>query len=342
MGVSVIEKYINNDLTLKRYRRFKAKKLSVLSVWVLIGLIFFSATANFWANSQPLAMSYQGQLYFPVIKTYHPSLFGIEGEFVTNYKTLKVDEKDWVLWPMVRWDPFESNNSIDDYPSPPTSENWFGTDDRGRDIFTRLLYGFRFSFGFAILVWLFAYFIGIIAGAFMGFRGGLFDLISQRFVEVFESMPWLLLLITLVSIFGASLKLLVIFTSIFGWMTISHYVRAEFLKLRKREFVEAAKSIGGSRIRQIFRHILPNALGPVITFSPFVIASNISSLAILDYLGFGLPPPTPSWGELLQQAQKNFTTAWWLAVYPSLALFLSLVVMNMIGEGIRDAFDPRK
>ena len=176
----------------------------------------------------------------------------------------------------------------------------------------------------------------------MGFLGGKFDMITQRVVEVFDSMPYLLMLITLVSIFGASMKLLVAFSVIFGWMQISAYMRAEFLKLRKRDFVEAARAQGVSQHRIIFRHILPNALGPIITFSPFMIAAEIYALAALDYLGMGLPAPTPSWGELLQQAQNYFTIAWWLAIYPSLAMILTLTVLNLIGEGVRDAFDPRK
>ena len=287
-------------------------------------------------------MGYGGKVYFPVIKTYHPSTFDQVG-FITNYRILDWESSgNWALWPLVRWNPFESNEGVPRYPYGPTNENWFGTDDRGRDVLARLIYGFRYSIMFAILVWLSSFVIGIAVGAVMGFSGGRVDLFGQRVVEVFESMPTLLLLITLISVFGASLPLLVVFSTLFGWMMISIYTRAEFLKLRKREFVEAALAMGSSKIRVIWKHILPNALGPVITFSPFVIAMAISSLAVLDYLGFGLPPPTPSWGELLNQAQRNFTVAWWLAVFPSLALFSALVVLNLIGEGVRDAFDPRK
>jgi len=339
----VIESFFSNELNLRRYRRFKANKSAVVSTFILLFLIFLSVTANFWANNQPIIMQHKGELYIPAVKTYHPSVFGIEGEFITDYKNLElVNDSDWKLWPPIRWGTNESNPNLDSYPSKPTSQNWFGTDDRGRDVLTRLLYGFRYSFGFAIIVWLLSFAIGICMGALMGFSGGLVDLIGQRLVEVVESLPFLILLITLVSIFGASMTLLVIFLSLFGWITISYYVRAEFLKLRRLDFVEAARAVGGSRLRQVFKHILPNALGPVITFSPFVIAANISTLAILDFLGFGLPPPTPSWGELFQQAQKNVTVAWWLAVYPALALFISIMVMNLIGDGIRDAFDPRK
>lgn len=340
----MIEKYlIKNELTLKRWKRFKRRRTAVVGLAGLAVLIFLSLTAELWANNKPILFKFQGELYAPVYSTYHPSTFGQEG-FVTDYRALtqNLSEDDWALWPPVRWDAFESNNDVESYPAPPSDQNLFGTDDRGRDILTRLLYGFRYSFGYAFITWFLSYLIGIVAGAIMGFFGGRVDLFGQRVVEVFSTLPYLLLLIILVSIFGASLTLLVVISSFLGWMPISYYVRAEFLKLRNREYVEATRSMGGGRTRMIFKHILPNGLGPVITFTPFVVSGAIASLAALDYLGFGLPAPTPSWGELLQQAQKNFTTAWWLAVFPSLALFISLVVMNLIGEGVRDAMDPRK
>jgi microcin C transport system permease protein len=228
------------------------------------------------------------------------------------------------------------------YPSPPSRDNWFGTDDRGRDVLARLIYGFRYSLGFSVMVWALAFAVGVAAGAVMGYWGGRVDMIGQRFVEVFDSLPYLLMLLTLIAFIGASMQMLVAFSVFLGWMRISTYMRAEFLKLRKREFIEAAKAQGVGVFRIIFRHILPNALGPLITFSPSEIAANILTLAILDYLGMGLPPPTPSWGELLQQAQEYFTIAWWLAVYPSLAMIISLTALTFIGEGVREAYDPRK
>lgn len=338
----MIEHWIKNDLTLKRYRRFKSMRRSVISVWIFAFFLVLSLTAEIWANSKPLLLKYRGEWFVPVFKTYHPSVFGIEDQVVTNYRALNLEVGDKAIWPIIRWDPYEANSAVETYPARPSGVNWLGTDDRGRDVLARLIYGFRFSIGFALLVWFFSYLVGVIAGSFMGFAGGLVDLVGQRLVEVFESMPALLMLITLVSIFGANLWLLVVFSVFFGWMMISTYMRAEFLKLRKRDFVEAARAQGVGRWRLILRHILPNALGPIITFSPFMIASEIYSLAALDYLGMGLPPPTPSWGELLQQAQNYFTVAWWLAVFPSLAMIVTLTVLNLIGEGIRDAYDPRK
>ncbi len=217
-----------------------------------------------------------------------------------------------------------------------------GTDDSGRDVFSRILYGFRYSMVFALLVWLLSFAAGITIGGAMGYFGGRIDLFGQRVVEVLSTVPQFFLLIIIVSIFMPSMTLLVVLSSLFGWITISYYVRGEFLKNRKMDFVDAAKALGGSHARVIFKHILPNSMGPVLTFSPFVIASNVVALASLDYLGFGLPPPTPSWGELLNQAQKHFSIAWWLAVYPSLALFLTLVALSLVGDGIKDALDPRR
>jgi microcin C transport system permease protein len=216
-----------------------------------------------------------------------------------------------------------------------------GTDEGGRDVAARLLYGFRYSIWYAVIVWVLSSILGIVAGSIMGFKGGWTDLVGQRAIEIIESLPYLMILITLVSIFKPNLFMLAALTVFFGWVGISIYIRAEFLKLRRREFVEAARALGASRARQIFRHILPNSLTPWITVSPFLIAGNIAGLAALDFLGFGLPAPTPSWGELLNQALKNFRIAWWLAVFPSLALFVTLTVLNLIGEGVRDAFDPR-
>lgn len=336
----MIEKRIRNDLTLKRWRRFKSRRTAFLSIWVFLGLLFVSITAELWANNKPLLMKFGGKLYAPVIFNYRPKDFGSAG-LETDYRAIRLNEGDWALWPPVRWSPIESNRTVADWPSPPSSENILGTDDRGRDVFARLLYGFRYSFGYALSVWIFTSVLGIVLGAIMGFFGGWVDLLGQRAIEVIESMPWLLLLLIIISIFPPDLWLLIAFTSIFGWIGTSLYIRAEFLKLRKREFVEAAVAAGSPWHRIVFKHVLPNSLTPWLTMSPFLISGNIAGLAALDYLGFGLRPPTPSWGELLSQAQQHFTVAWWLAVFPSLALFITLVVLNLIGEGARDALDPR-
>ena len=326
----MIERLIKNELTLRRYRKFKAKRPAMVSLWLLAAYFFFSFTAEIWANSKPVLLHYQGEWYTPVLRDYHPTEFGRTDIFKMDYRALKLGEDDFAVWPAIQWDPFESNTQVYAYPSPPTATNWFGTDDRGRDVAARLLYGFRMSMIYAVVI-----------GAHMGYFGGWVDLIGQRLLEVWESMPMFMLLLTLITIFKPNLTLFIVISALFGWMNTSVYVRAEFLKLRRREFVEAGRAIGASNTRLIFRHILPNALGPALTFAPFVVAGGIAGLAALDYLGFGLQPPTPSWGELLAQARNNFTIAWWLALFPSLALFSTLFLLSLIGDAIRDAFDPR-
>ena len=340
----MIEKYfIKNTDTLKRWRKLKANRKTVIAGYIFLFFLFLSATAEFWANSKPIVMSYQGKLIFPAVMHYHPNQLNLETHLnIVDYKNIDLSTQDWALWPLVRWDALESNTEVDTYPSPPSKQNWLGTDDRGRDILSRLIYGFRYSIGFALVVWLMAYTLGTFLGALMGFFGGWLDLTGQRVVEVIETVPILLLLITLVDLVGgASFWLLAIFMACFRWINISYYIRGEFLKLRKREFVDICRSQGTGFVRTILKHVLPNALTPILTFSPFSISAAISFLAILDYLGFGLMPPTPSWGELLLQAEKHFTTAWWLALFPSCALFMSLTLLTFIGDGIRSAFDPR-
>lgn len=338
----MIERFIKNELTLKRYRRFKKNRLAVISAWLLGLLFFLSFTAEFWANNKPHVMHYQGKLYFPLFIDYHPTVFGRDDIYVMDYRSLEIDSKkgDWSVWPLVQWDPFESNKVVE-YPSQPTKYNIMGTDDRGRDVFTRLLYGLRYTLIFSIGAWICSYLIGVLIGSLMGFFGGKVDLVGMRLVEVIQTMPVTLILITIISIFTPNLFVLIIFLSAFDWTKIATYMRAQFLQLRKREFVEAARALGSSNTRIVFKHVLPNAITPIVTFAPFDIAFNISYLAFLDYLGLGLRAPTPSWGELLQQAQKYFTTAEWLVWYPAIALVLTLTLLINIGLAIHDAFDSK-
>jgi microcin C transport system permease protein len=338
----MIEKLFRNDISRKRWQRFRGDRIAMISLWILIILMFFSFTAELWANRKPIVMSYHGQTYYPVFNYYHPSLFGREDLAMMDYKNLEMGPGDWAVWPVIRWDPYERNEKVESLPSPPSRDNWLGTDENGRDVASRLLYGFRYSILYAAVVWVLSSIVGMIAGSIMGYAGGTTDMIGQRVIEIIESLPYLMILIILVSIFKPSLYLLAGLTVFFSWVGISVYFRAEFLKLRRREFIEAAHALGASKWRVIFRHVLPNSLTPWITLSPFLIAGNITGLSALDFLGYGLPPPTPSWGELLNQAFKNFRIAWWLAVYPSLALFLALMILNLLGEAVRDALDPRK
>lgn len=336
----MIERTISNELTLKRWRRFKARKSAFFSMIAFILMVVATLTAPMIANNKPLYLSYEGKSYFPVFFDYHPRDFGKNNVLVMNYKKLELSDSDSAIWPMVRWNPFESNENVVSYPSRPTSTNFMGTDESGRDVFSRILYGFKYSISYAFLVWLISLILGVSFGGVMGYFGGRVDMVGQRMVEVFSTIPTFFLLLILISIFTPNMVLLVAISSVFGWVPISYYVRGEFLKNRKREFVEAARSMGAKNRTIIFKHILPNSMVPVITFAPFVISNNVISLSMLDYLGFGLPVPTPSWGELLAQAQKHFTVAWWLAVYPAGALFTTLTLLNLIGEGVRDAMDP--
>lgn len=339
----MIERWIKNELTLKRWRLFKSRRLSWYSCWILIFLLFVSATAEFWANDKPILLFFKGNFYTPAVKHYSPKDLGLKTDkHIINYKKLKLENKDWALWPPIRWSPYESNIDVPHYPSPPSLVNLLGTDDRGRDVLSRLIYGYRYSMIFAFSIWLLSYLLGVFIGALMGYFGGWSDLIGQRFVEVIEAIPFLLTLILITSVLGRNLILMIGLLTFFSWTGISLYIRAEFLRLRKRPFVEASRAQGRSHLGIIGKHIIPNALNPVITFSPFTLAELISSLAILDYLGFGLMPPTPSWGELLAQSEKHITVAWWLAAYPSIALFSTLLVLAFIGNGVRDAFDPRE
>lgn len=337
----MIEKFIvRHELSRKRWRIFKSSKSAMISTLILLLLTIATFLSPFIANSRPLILKYNNHYYFPIVKDYSAESFGITDSLDVSYRKLQLSPSDFAIWPIIQWDPFESNSIVDSYPSAPTKSNMMGTDDRGRDVLTRLLYGFKYSITYAVAVWFISLSIGVLLGGTMGFFGGKVDFIGQRFVEVLSTVPSFFLLIILISIFAPSLWMLIIISCVFSWIGISYYVRGEFLKNRNKEFVEAARSLGASNVSIIFKHILPNSLTPIITFAPFTIAAEIVGLAGLDYLGFGLQVPTPSWGELLSQAQKNYTIAWWLALYPSLALFCVLTLLNLIGQGVRDAMDP--
>ena len=338
----MIEKIIKNEETLKKWRTFKKRKTSYFSIWLILLACFFSFTAEFWANSKPIYLNYKGSSFYPVFTEYSVKEFGITDSMQVDYRNLKLSEGDIIIWPVIKWDPYESNKKVTEYPAPPSLTNLMGTDDRGRDVLTRLLYGLRYSIIYAVGVWILTFILATLFGGVQGYFGGRVDLFGQRVTEILSSVPYLFLLIILISVFKPSLSLLIVITTFLGWIGISYYVRAEFLKNRNMEYVEAARSLGAGHIRIFFRHILPNSLTPLITFTPFTIAGYITALAGLDYLGFGLTPPTPSWGELLNQAHKNFTIAWWLVLYPFLALTSLLTLFNLIGDGVRDAMDPRK
>lgn len=333
-----------NDVARIRLRAFRSRRLSYYSLLLLCALFGASLVAELWANSQPLLVRYQGQFYTPVFAEYAPGIFGQRDTFVVDYRRLEREfaGDDWALWPLIRWGPFESDASLESFPAPPGGAHLLGSDDKGRDLLVRLIYGFRLSMIFALSVWLLSFAIGVSLGAVQGFFGGRVDFYGQRLSEIWSAVPVFFLILILIAIFTPTLPLLIGLSSLFGWTSIAQYQRAEFLNLRRRDFVEAARALGASNVRIMFRHILPNALTPLVTFTPFTIAGGITAIAALDYLGFGVPPPTPSWGELLRQALSHFTSAWWISTFTVGSMFFVLLLLVFINEGVREAFDPRR
>ncbi len=295
----------------------------------------------------PLLVVYEGESYFPLLVEYPETTFGGDFETETDYldpymAELMTEGSNKVYFPLNKHSYQSINFDIDGpVPSPPTKENIMGTDDRGRDVFARLLYGFRLSvlFGFALTA--VGTIIGIITGAVQGYFGGRTDLFFQRFIEIWGAMPELYLLIIFASIFKPSVLLLLALLSLFSWMGLSDYVRAEFLKGRNMEYVKAARALGVSNVTIMYRHLLPNGMTPVITFLPFRMSASILALTSLDFLGLGVPPSTPSLGELLAQGKANID-AWWLSLSTFTVLVGTLVLLIFIGEALRETFDPRK
>jgi microcin C transport system permease protein len=290
---------------------------------------------------------YQGQFYFPIMKTYPETLFGGDFETEADYNDPYVVDKitrgnNWALFPLNRYS-FNSINYFAESPNPaaPSRQNLFGTDDRGRDVLARLIYGFRISVLFAMALTLVGTLIGILAGALQGYFGGRFDLIFQRFTEVWGSMPELYLLIIFSAIFQPSIALLLILLSLFGWLGLADYVRAEFLRGRNMDYVKAARALGVSNRAIMLRHLLPNSMTPVITFLPFRVSGAILALTSLDFLGLGVPPSTPSLGELLAQGKDNIA-AWWLSLTTFSVLVGTLLLLIFIGEALREAMDTRR
>ena len=334
-------------LSSRRWRRFKANKRGYYSL-ILFSLCFLlSLGAELLSNDKPLLVSYQGSLYFPLLKEYPETTFG--GEFATEadyqdpfLRHTLTSGSNLALFPPNPHSFASINLQLNQpVPSPPDGTNYLGTDDRGRDVLARLLYGFRLSVIFAFVLTFIGTVIGIITGAVQGYLGGRTDLFMQRFIEIWSAMPELYLLIIFASIFKPSVLLLLILLSIFGWMGLADYVRAEFLKGRNLDYVKAAKALGVGNITIMFRHLLPNGMTPVITFLPFRLSGSILALTSLDFLGLGVPPPTPSLGELLAQGKNNIE-AWWLSLTTFGVLVGTLVLLIFIGEALRETFDPRK
>jgi microcin C transport system permease protein len=336
-----------SDLTLKRIRKFKSIKRGYYSLLIIIVLYLLSFGLEFLANNKAILVRYNGRYYFPTFKYIPEREFGGESGAEPNYRQLQQrlqeeDEGNFVLMPPIPHGPTESLLELPG--TPPHSPSWshvLGTDDRGRDVLVRLLYGFRISLSFALKVTAFSLILGIFVGALQGYYGGNFDIVVQRLIEIWATVPMLYLVIIITSIFEPGYYWLVAILTIFGWMGITYYVRGEFYREKSKEYVMAAKALGASDMTVIFRHILPNALIPVITFAPFSLVSNIFALTALDFLGFGLPAPTPSWGELMGQGMGNIYS-YWLSLSPISALFITLLLVTFIGEAAREAFDPKE
>lgn len=330
----------------RSWKRFKANKRGYYSLIIFTALFVLSLFAEVLSSDKPLIISYKGEYYFPALVTYPETTFGgdfaTEADYKDSYLRNKIYEHGWLLNTLNPHD-YNSINYESEYPNPaaPSAENYLGTDDRGRDVLARLIYGFRLSVLFAFALTAIGILIGIAAGAIQGYFGGRIDLYSQRFIEVWGSMPELYLLIIFSSIFQPGILILIILLSLFGWMGLSDYVRAEFLKGRNLEYIKAAKALGLSDLQIMLRHLLPNSLTPVITFLPFRISGSILALTSLDFLGLGVPPSTPSLGELLSQGKENIS-AWWISFSTFLVLVGTLMLLIFIGEAIREALDTRK
>ena len=332
---------------MNRWARFKANRIGYASLWIFSILFGLSLCAEIIANDKPLIVRYQGQFYFPIAHNPPETIFG--GDFATPTDFLDPDilrnittNGNWAIYPPIPYS-YETLNYFSREPNPaaPSAENWLGTDDRGRDVLARLIYGLRLSILFGIALTVVGVSVGIITGSLMGFFGGKFDLVSQRLIEIWSAMPELYLLIIFASIFNPSIWLLIILLAAFGWMGLSDYVRAEFFRNRALEYVRAARALGLTNLQIMRRHILPNSLTPVITFLPFRMSAAILSLTSLDFLGLGVPPGTPSLGELLSQGKANLD-AWWISISTFIVLVTLLLLLTFMGEALRDAFDSRK
>ncbi|WP_028603310.1 ABC transporter permease [Ottowia thiooxydans] len=331
----------------RAWQRFKRNRLGFWSLILFVTLVVLSLFAEVLSNDDPLIVRYEGQFYFPVVKTYSEKTFGGDFETETDYLDPFIKQQfakpgNWAIYPPNPYGAKTINYfAKSPNPAPPTTDNWLGTDDRGRDLLAQLIYGFRVSVLFALALTFVGTVLGIAAGAIQGYFGGKTDLAIQRFIEIWGSMPELYLLIIFSAILAPSVGLLLILLSLFGWMGLSDYVRAEFLRNRQLDYVKGARALGVSNGQIIWRHILPNSLTPVVTFLPFRMSAAILALTSLDFLGLGVPPGTPSLGELLSQG-KNSIDAWWISLSTFGVLVITLLLLTFMGDALRDALDPRK
>ena len=331
----------------RAWLRFRRNRLGFASLLLFGVLLVLSLAAELISNDKPLVVHYDGRWYFPLIKAYPEKVFGGDFDTETDYldpfiKAQLAQPGNWAIYPPNPYGAKTINYfAKSPNPSAPSRDNWLGTDDRGRDLLAQLIYGFRVSVLFGLALTAVGVVLGIAAGAVQGFFGGKTDLAFQRFIEVWGSMPELYLLIIFSAIFAPSLALLLVLLSLFGWMGLSDYVRAEFLRNRQLDYVKSARALGVPNLQIIRRHILPNSMVPVVTFLPFRMSGAILALTSLDFLGLGVPPGTPSLGELLSQGKNNID-AWWISISTFGVLVITLLLLTFMGDALRDALDPRK
>ena len=339
-----------NPVTVKQWQRFRSIKRGYYSAIGFVILILLSIGAELLVNSRALIVSYDGQWHFPTYGKILPgTTFGLDYEYETNYRQLQKQWQEsgsdnWLIMPPVPYNAYE--NDFQELLYPPYAPDFrarhlLGTDTSGRDVVARLVYGFRTAIAFSLLLLAFNYVIGITLGSLMGYLGGRFDLIFQRIIEIWSNVPFLYVIMIIASIVVPGFWTLVGVMVLFGWMSMTWYMRTATYKEIARDYVMAARAIGASNMRIIFKHILPNSVSIIVTFIPFSVTSGITALTALDYLGFGLPPPTPSWGELLSQGIQNLDSPW-IVSSVVIAMTSVLVMVTFIGEAIREAFDPRK
>ena len=332
-------------ITRRRLEHFCTNRRGFWSLWIFLILFFISLFAEGIANEKPLLVIFEGRFIFPIIETIPETYFGgefaTEAEYRDEFVRDLIEKKGKIYWSLIPYSYDTINYNLPSAaPSAPTKENWLGTDDQGRDVVARLIYGFRISVLFGLVLTILSSILGVTAGAVQGYFGGRVDILGQRFIEIWSGLPVLFLLIILSSFVEPNFWWLLLIMLLFSWMGLVGVVRAEFLRGRNLEYVRAARALGLSHKRIMFRHILPNAMVATMTFMPFILSGSITTLTALDFLGFGLPPGSPSLGELLAQGKANLHAPWLgIAGFAVIAIQLSLLVF--IGEGVRDAFDPR-
>jgi len=338
--------FFKKPLWKKRWLKFKQHKRGFFAAKALLFLCLLSFFTPFIANDKPLLISYKGQFYSPIFKTYPETTFGGSFETTPNYKDLLLKEhilkQGWMIWPLIPYGESTINYQLESPPpSPPSLQNWLGTDDQGRDLLARTLYGLRLSLAFGLLLTFFSTFIGIALGALQGYFGGLLDLILQRATEVWSGLPTLFVLVILSSFIEPNFWWLLLTLLLFKWVRLVAIVRAEFLRARNLTYIKAAQALGVSSLNIMYRHILPNAMAVTLIYLPFLLNGSLVTLVSLDFLGVGFPAGTASIGEILSQAKNNLHAPWLALTGVTLLSFL-LVILTFLGEAARDAFDPRK